>query len=279
MRHRYPVGRLIHVIGLKRATYYDRLKRRQRPDKNSKLKQQIKKSFVESRQTYGYRRIQRCTQKAGFKACPDTILRLMNQLGLHPNMYNKHTSKYQSYKGHIGKIAPNILNQAFDAKIPYAVLHTDVTQVRLSNQKWAYISAVIDEASREVLALKISEHPDKELIRKTLNQLSRTLPKTSVPILHSDQGWQYQIQSYRSKLNKMHIIQSMSRKGNCHDNAPIESWFNLLKRECLYQNDLKDMRTLRRITNKYVKWFNNSRISLIHGGSTPAEYCQNMLAA
>lgn len=279
MRHKYPVSRLIKLIGLKRSTYYECLKRKQRPDKHAKLKQQIKKSFVESGQTYGYRRIHICTQKAGFKACPDTILKLMNQLSIHPTMYNKHTSKYSSYKGSIGKIAPNILGQNFNAKIPYTVLHTDVTQVHLAKNKWAYISSVIDEASRSVLASKVSEHPNKRLINSMLNQLNKKLPKSAIPILHSDQGWQYQISSYQTKLNKLHIIQSMSRKGNCHDNAPIESWFNLLKRECLNRHSFKNIQSLRRTINKYIKWFNNDRISLIHGGLTPAEYCQSMSVA
>jgi putative transposase len=279
LRHKYPVSRLVKVIGLKRATYYDRLKRQQQPDKHAKLKKQIKQSFVESGQTYGYRRIHYCTLKNGFKACPDTVLKLMNQMGIHPVMYNQHTAKYSSYKGHIGKIAPNILHQNFNAKVPYTVLHTDVTQIRLASHQWAYISSVIDEASRAVLASKVSLHPNKRLIGKTLNQLVEALPNGVVPILHSDQGWQYQITSYHTKLNKMHVIQSMSRKGNCHDNSPIESWFNLLKRECLNRHSFKNIQSLRRTINKYIKWFNNDRISLIHGGLTPAEYCQSMSVA
>lgn len=259
---------------MKRATYYDRLERNQKPDKDAHLKQVIKKVFAGSGQTYGYRRIQLCTKSAGLKACPDKILRLMNEIDIHPTMYNRHTSKYSSYKGKVGKVAPNLLKQEFSATEPLSVLHTDVTQVRLTNQRWAYISAIIDEASRSVLAVKVSAHPNKRLITSTLNQLGKVLPKDIHPILHSDQGWQYQISTYRNKLNKMGIIQSMSRKGNCHDNAPIESWFSLLKRECLNRNELRNMTSLRRITSRYVKWFNTGRITVIHGGLTPAEYCQ-----
>jgi len=203
----------------------------------------------------------------------------MNEIGIRPNMYTRHTSNYRSYKGKVGKIAPNILNQNFNETQPLSVLHTDVTQVRLANQKWAYISAIIDEASRRVLAVKISPHPNKKLINATLNILKPKIPEDTFPILHSDQGWQYQINSYRNKLHKLHIIQSMSRKGNCHDNAPIESWFNLLKRECLYRHDLKNMSVLRRLVTHYVKWFNTERISLTHDGLTPVEYCQKMQAA
>jgi len=255
------------------------LKRNQKPDKHAKLKKEIKATFVKSNQTYGYRRIQILTARAGFKACPDTVLRLMKQMEIHPVMYNRHTGKYHSYKGKVGVVAPNLLNQKFDTVEPLSVLHTDVTQIRLTNQRWAYISAVIDEASRSVLAVKISLHPNKKLIKDTLNQLKTKLTDDTYPILHSDQGWQYQIPSYREDLNKKHIIQSMSRKGNCYDNSPIESWFSLLKRECLYNHELKSLSYLRRLTNKYVKWFNTRRISMIHGGLTPTEYCQKQLAA
>lgn len=255
------------------------MKRNEKPDKYAQLKNEIKKIFVQSNQTYGYRRIQLCTERDGFKASPDTILKLMNEIGIRPNMYSRHTSKYRSYKGKVGKTAPNILKQHFNATQPLSVLHTDVTQVRLTNQKWAYISAIIDEASRRVLAVKISNHPDKKLIKATLDSLKPKLPDDTFPILHSDQGWQYQIKSYRYQLLKMHIIQSMSRKGNCHDNAPIESWFSLLKRECLYRHNLKSLVSLRRLVSRYVKWFNTERITLIHDGLTPVGYCQKVLAA
>lgn len=86
-------------------------------------------------------------------------------MGLKVSIYSKHTSKYSSYKGEVGKIAPNVLNQKFDAKQPLTVFHTDVTQLRLYNGNWGYISVITDEASKEVMAAVVSSSPNKAMIR------------------------------------------------------------------------------------------------------------------
>lgn len=200
-------------------------------------------------------------------------------MGLKVSIYSKHTSKYSSYKGKVGKIAPNVLNQNFDAKQPLTVFHTDVTQIRLYNGNWGYISAITDEASKEVIAAIVSSSPNKVMIRDTLDKLESQLSTDSEPILHSDQGWQYQIPYYQMRLKKMGIKQSMSRKGNCHDNAPIESFFNLLKRECLNRYKINDLAQLRKMVRNYVKWFNNERISMNKNGLTPVEYRNQAMVA
>lgn len=203
----------------------------------------------------------------------------MSAMGLKVSIYSKHTSKYSSYKGKVGKIAPNVLNQNFDAKQPLTVFHTDVTQIRLYNGNWGYISAITDEASKEVIAAIVSSSPNKVMIRDTLDKLESQLSTDSEPILHSDQGWQYQIPYYQMRLKKMGIKQSMSRKGNCHDNAPIEIFFNLLKRECLNRYKINDLAQLRKMVRNYVKWFNNERISMNKNGLTPVEYRNQAMVA
>lgn len=264
---------------MSRATYYDRLKRNHKPDKYAQLKKVIKQIFKQSKQTYGYRRIHKQILKKNFTESPETIRRIMGDMNLQPTIYNKHTGRYNSYKGTIGKVAPNILKQHFNAQEPYTVLHTDVTQLNLMDGTKGYISAITDEASQEVLAVVISAHPDKKPINQTLKILKRKLPSDATPVLHSDQGCQYQVSSYRQKLIKMGITQSMSRKGNCHDNAPIESWFSLLKREWLNRMPLKNLWALKRATKKYQRWFNSERISMKHDGMTPVEYRSSCLAA
>lgn len=200
-------------------------------------------------------------------------------MGLKVSIYSKHTSKYSSYKGEVGKIAPNVLNQKFDAKQPLTVFHTDVTQLRLYNGNWGYISVITDEASKEVMAAVVSSSPNKAMIRDTLDAFESRLSIDSEPILHSDQGWQYQIPYYQMRLKEMGIKQSMSRKGNCHDNAPIESFFNLLKRECLNRYKINDLSQLRRMVCDYVQWFNNERISMNKNGLTPVEYRNQAMVA
>ena len=202
---------------------------------------------------------------------PETVRRLMSEMGLKVKVYSKR-SHYSSYHGRVGHVAPNILKQTFNEHCAYHVLHTDITQLKLTNHQFGYISAVIDEASNEVLAAQVSASPNQILIKKTLDELSTRLPKGSRPILHSDQGWHYQLPYYRKALAKAHLTQSMSRKGNCLDNAPIESFFNLLKRECLKRLKLSSIEQLRDIVQKYVHWFNYERISLNKNGLTPIEY-------
>lgn len=269
---------MLALAKLPRATFYDRLKRRHRPDKYQTLKAFIKKTFHDSYETYGYRRIHIMAQRAGFKCSPNTVRRLMGQLDLSVTLYSRHVSGYHSYKGKIGTINDNLLRQQFDATEPFTVLHTDVTQVKLVDHTWGYISAIIDEASREVLTVVVSQSANKEQLHLTLDDLSKILPLGAMPIMHSDQGWQYQTREYQSRTKAMGIIPSMSRKGKCHDNAPMESFFNLLKRERLNRQPIQDLEELKTITNDYVHWFNHGRISLNKNGLTPIEYRNQAIA-
>lgn len=277
LRPQYELKALLKELKLPRATYYDRLKRAQHPDKYAKVKAFIKQTYYhESRATYGYRRMHVLTVQAGFSYCEETIRKIMRALGIKCKKYSEHTSGYHSYKGKVGKVAPNILKQRFDAVLPLTVLHTDVTEVALASDSKGYISAITDEASREVLAIIVSNSPNKTLIKDTLDELKNHLMPGSRPILHSDQGWQYQIPAYPNQLELMNIAQSMSRKGNCHDNAPIESFFNLLKRECLNYLKFNTIDELRQSVNDYAQWFNNERISMNIGGMTPVGYRELM---
>lgn len=269
---------LLRKLQLPRATYYDRLKRNYKPDKHAKIKQFIRREFISSGARYGYRRMHQKARDAGFTYAEETIRKIMKALGLKVTLFSKHTSKYSSYKGTVGKVVPNLLNQQFNATKPLTVLHTDITQVALSNGKKGYISTIIDEASKEVLAAIASYSPSNQLIKATLDTAQKQIPAGSHPILHSDQGWQYQVTAYQLRLKQMGIVQSMSRKGNCHDNAPVESFFSLLKRECLNQYTFKNITELRQVLKTYIKWFNHDRISMKTKGLSPISYRTQALA-
>jgi Transposase and inactivated derivatives len=214
------LSELLTKVGLPRSTYYERLSKTNKTDKYAQLKEFIIKAYYDSNSTYGYRRIWKESLKVGFKNSPETIRHLMTELNLKVVIFSKHTSGYCSYKGSIGKVAPNIIKQKFNEVEPLKVLHTDVTQIRLRKDKWGYISAVLDQASGEILSYSISSTPNKLLILDTLEKLKQNIDSSLKPILHSDQGWHYQLKYYRDALKAMGIKQSMSRKGNCHDNAP-----------------------------------------------------------
>lgn len=220
--------------------------------------------------TYGYRRMWFLSRKAGFNYCKETIRSLMTKMGLKVTLYHRHQGRFNSYKRHYGRTAYNLLKQKFTAKSPFEVLHTDVTQVKTKNG-WCYISVILDQASKEIVAHDVSQHPNLQLV---LNTLDRVKMKLNYPgtILHSDQGFMYQHKMYQEALSNLGIIQSMSRKGNCLDNAPIESFFSLLKRECLNRVTLNSVEHVREILHDYLNWYNKQRISLNKKGMTPVEY-------
>ncbi len=224
-RPEVPLKLLLAKLHLNRKTYYDnRSHRLNRLDKYAAVKGVIKSIFYqESDETYGYRRMHGALLDQGFSYAPNTVRKLMRQLGLKTRVYSRRTARYSSYAGPAGVIKENILKQRFNETRPYHVLHTDITEYKLTSGKKVYISPVIDEASLEILACQVSYSPNMRLVYDMLTELKQKLPETAQPILHSDQGFQYRNNGYQARLCQMKIKQSMSRKGNCHDNAPREA--------------------------------------------------------
>lgn len=158
----------------------------------------------------------------------------MQELGIKGKIRK---SKYKSYKGEIGKVAPNVLNRNFIALQPFEKLTTDVTEFNINDIK-VYLSPIMDLFNREIISYNISTSPNFYQTIDMLNGLFDKLPKKSTPILHSDQGWQYQMKEYQHLLKKHKIVQSMSRKGNCLDNSPMENFFGRLKVEMFFGEKL-----------------------------------------
>lgn len=283
---RYKIGDLLARIDLKRSSYYDECERMKNPyDKYvnvKKLIMEIAQSYVvRDRYTAGYRRIQKKLDQRNTHLAGETVRKLMAQLKVQVAIYNQNRNgKYSSYRGTVGKTAKNLLERKFDETQPYKVIHTDITQTQLANQQKVYISVMVDEGTKEVLACQISDHPNRKLITDTLDELLQNLPDNARPIIHSDQGWHYQLPYYTQKLADHHFTQSMSRKANCLDNAPVESFFHLLKTELLNGCPLvRDIEEFKRLVNGYIMFFNNIRISLKTDGLSPVEYRDQQLAA
>ena len=161
----------------------------------------------------------------------------MKELGLVCRVRMK---KYRSYKGETGKIAPNLLKRDFRAEKPNQKWVTDVTEFSLFGEK-LYLSPILDLYSSDLVSYTISDRPVLSMVTSMLDKAFENLPDGTKLILHSDQGWQYQHKQYQAKLKKKGIRQSMSRKGNCLDNAVIENFFGLLKSELLYLQDFQSM--------------------------------------
>lgn len=179
--------------------------------------------------------------------------------------------KYRSYKGDVGKTAPNIINRDFTATGPNQKWTTDVTQINIGLEK-CYLSPILDMYNGEIISYTISDHPDLRMVMSMLDKaLEQGLAHNKL-ILHSDQGWHYQHYNYQRKLQEHDIIQSMSRKGNCLDNAMMENFFGLMKNELLYVNDFDSIDDFIAQLNEYIWWYNNKRIKLRLNGMSPVQY-------
>ena len=199
----------------------------------------------------------------------------MKQLGLVCCVRIK---KYHSYKGEVGKIAPNLLNRDFYAQKPNEKWVTDVTEFSLFGKK-LYLSPILDLHSGYLVSYTISERPVLSMVTDMLNKAFINIPDNTNLILHSDQGWQYQHKQYQRMLRNKGIRQSMSRKGNCLDNAVMENFFGILKSELLYLQKFESMEQFKHELEDYLDYYNNRRIKTKLKGLPPAIHRQQALMA
>ena len=259
---------LLNQTNMARSSYYYHQKKNQLTDKYDSIKKSIKKIYEHHKGRYGYRRITLELKNIGIMINHKTVLRLMNQLGIKSLIRVK---KYKSYKGQEGKIAPNLLNRNFNAARPNQKWATDVTEFNVSGKK-LYLSPIIDLFNAEIVSYELSERPNFEQVVKMLKRSFKRVPKDTDLILHSDQGWQYQMKQYQAMLANTGITQSMSRKGNCLDNAIIENFFGTLKSELYYINKYKSIQQLKSAIQEYITYYNNDRIKLNLKGMSPIQY-------
>lgn len=254
-----------------RSTFYYHLKILGRTDRYEVERKRTCEIFHESKGRYGYRRVTMQLHNEGFAINHKMVERLMQEQGLKCLIRKK---RYRSYKGTIGKIAPNILNRDFRADRPCQKLVTDVSQISIGDKK-SFLSPVLDLFNGEVLGYDISDRADLTQINKMLDKvfaITDKLPEEWDTTLHSDQGWQYQHKTYQEALEKHGIKQSMSRKGNCLDNSVMENFFGLMKSELLYANDYKSMEHFKKDLKEYIDWYNNKRIKMKLKGMSPVQY-------
>ena len=177
--------------------------------------------------------------------------------------------KYRSYKGEVGKIAPNLLERNFATTAPNQKWVTDVTEFAIFGQK-LYLSPILDLHSQDIVSYTISDRPVLSMVTEMLSKAFEQIPESTNLILHSDQGWQYQHKQYQWTLKKKGLRQSMSRKGNCLDNAVIENFFGHLKSELLYLQDFDSLEHFKAELADYLDYYNNHRIKAKLKGLPPA---------
>jgi transposase InsO family protein len=199
----------------------------------------------------------------------------MGELGLKSLVRPK---KYRSYKGEVGKVAANLLQRRFDADRPNQKWVTDVTEFNVAGEK-LYLSPVLDLYNGEIIAFETARRPEFAMVSGMLNKALARLKKKDRPLLHSDQGWQYQMPAYQRLLKQRGIDQSMSRKGNCLDNAAMESFFGTLKAELFYLRKFSSVDHLQKEIADYIRYYNNDRIKLKLNGLSPVQYRTQPLVA
>ena len=275
LRQRHSLDILLSIAQLPRATFYYHLKRMNRADKYEAAKAEITAIYHENKGRYGYRRITTELRNRNISLNHKTVQRLMKELGLVCRVRMK---KYRSYKGEVGKIAPNLLNRDFHTEKPNQKWVTDVTEFSLFGEK-LYLSPILDLCSSDLVSYTISDRPVLNMVTTMLEKAFEKIPDGTNLILHSDQGWQYQHKQYQRMLREKGVRQSMSRKGNCLDNAVIENFFGLLKSELLYLQEFDSMEHFKRELMDYLDYYNNHRIKTKLKGLPPALHRQQALSA
>lgn len=275
LRQQYSFDGLLKLAGLARSTFYYQLGVLKAGDKHSQLKAMIKAMFERHKGRYGYRRVTAAIGQLGKRVNHKTVQRLMGELKLKSLVRPK---KYKSFKGEVGQAAPNELNRHFKAPAPNEKWVTDVTEFKVAGEK-LYLSPVLDLYNGEIVAYEINRRPPFALVTSMLTKAFSRLAPTDKPMLHSDQGWHYRMTAYREMLQERGMVQSMSRKGNCYDNAAMESFFGVLKSEFFYLNKFASVDELEAGIADYIHYYNHDRIKLKLGGLSPVQFRTQHLAA
>ena len=244
----------------------------------------IKEIFEEHKGSYGYRRIDTELRNRGHIVNPKKILRLMRKLNIKCIKFTRKSRKFSTYKGKIGKITKNLINRRFNTKIPLQKITTDTTEFKYYvldsdgriNIKKAYLDSFLDMFNGEILSYRLSKKPNAKAIIDALDEtIERTKDCPYRTTIHSDQGWGYQMKVFGKKLKDNKIFQSMSRRGNCLDNSPIENFFGLMKQEMYYGETYRSFEELNKAVKEYIYYYNHKRIKTKLTGMSPVEYRQH----
>nr|WP_244108925.1 IS3 family transposase [Burkholderia anthina] len=267
LRQDHDLSDLLRAAGLARSTFYYQAKVQMAGDKYASLKVRIRQIYEHHKGRYGYRRVTAELRRAGQAINHKTVQRLMQVLGLKSLVRPK---KYRSYRGELAQV-PNRLERQFRAERPNQKWVTDVTEFNVQGDK-LYLSPVMDLYNGEIVAYETQKRPHFRLVGNMLKKALVKLTPLDAPLLHSDQGWQYQMPAYRRQLAARGLTQSMSRKGNCLDNAAMESFFGTLKAEFFYLNKFASVEQLRDGLRRYIHYYNHQRIKTKLKGLSPVQY-------
>lgn len=267
----------LEISGLAKSSYYEwKSKLKIVDEKELNLINEIRAIIEASKGRYGYRRVTLALRNKGSVINHKRVYRLMKEQNLLCDKFHRKSRSYYSYKGQIGKIANNELNRKFKADKPNKIWVTDVTEFKAGNKK-LYLSPILDLYNSEIVSFSTSSRPDTKFTNRSLNKAIERLSCKDKLMIHSDQGFHYQHHSWIKILDDNNIKQSMSRKGNCIDNSPMENFFGLLKQEMYYGNEFKCIKKLEIEIKEYINWYNNDRIKSKLKGLSPVAYRQESI--
>jgi putative transposase len=269
LRLTYALPLLLEAAELSRSTFYYQMHVLANPDKGeADLRERVRAIYEQSQGRYGYRSVTLELVNQGETINHKRVQRLMAEMGLKSRVRVK---RYRAFKGAANVVVPNEMDRQFHAELPNQKWVTDVTEFKVKGMK-LYLSPIMDLYNGEIVAYQMKRRPVFDLVGQMLDQAIQKLSPEDRPMIHSDQGWQYQHEKYRHKLQARALKQSMSRRGNCLDNAAMESFFGTLKSEFFYLNSFDSIDSLEAGLVEYIRYYNEDRVKLKLKGLSPVKY-------
>lgn len=257
-REKYSVTVMCKFFGVSRSGYYSFVKRMDKPAFDLPLAQVIQQCQSSTHRTYGYRKVQIWLERNGIFRNPKTVLRVMQKYGLLSEVRRRR--KYRQMGQQLHRY-PNLLNRQFHAQIPNQKWVTDISYIQ-TGQGVLYLSVIRDLWDNSIVAYKTGTEQTVDLVLKTIRSAMKSEKVAAELQLHSDQGFQYTSREYFNLTQEYGITPSMSRRGNCYDNAMAENFFSCIKTECIYRQKIQTIQQAKHLVDEYIWFYNNERIQL-----------------
>ena len=255
-REKYPVYGMCKFFGISRSGYYAWIQKLNQPNPNQMVIDQIVRQQKQCKNTYGYRRMQLWLDKNGCHKNPKTVLRLMKKHGLLSEIRRRRQWKQLGQQVHKYE---NLLNREFHAQTPNSKWVTDISYIH-TEQGILYLSMIRDLYDNSIVAYKTATSQTVNLVLDTIRLALKKEKVAGELQLHSDQGFQYTSHGYFKLTQSYGITPSMSRRGNCYDNAMAENFFSILKTECIYRQKLKTFQQANELIDEYIHFYNHERL-------------------
>ncbi|WP_316245003.1 IS3 family transposase, partial [Enterococcus raffinosus] len=265
LRGSFKLVELLETLNFPKATFMYWQKRFDRDNPDQGIEAEMLRIRKEHK-NYGCLRMTNELKNRGFHVNKKKVQRLIRKLGIEVRSYTRKSRRYNSYRGKIGKVAKNRIRRHFYTSICHQKITTDTTEFKyfeidtkgVIRQRKLYLDPFMDMYNSEILSYRISEKPNALAIMEGLEE--------------ADQGWAYQMKSYRQKLKKQKIFQSMSRKGNCLDNSIMENFFSLLKQEIFHGETYHSFDELKTAIDDYIYYYNNHRMKQKLNWKSPVQF-------